>query len=378
MNDILQNFVAFSAGVLSFFSPCVLPLIPAYVCFITGLSSEELIAAPEGNLAKRKLILNEMILFILGFSLIFVALGASASFLGSYFIAHMRLVRIIGGIIVILFGLQMSGLLKIKFLAREKKFHLKHKPLSWLGSVFVGMAFGLAWTPCVSPILGGILVLAATKETLTRGVVLLSFYSLGLALFFLLIGIGIKWTLSLFTKVKRYFKVISLVSGILLIVVGITILLPAAWTEETVQSKDIAADFSLSTLEGETLQLSDFKGKIIILNFWAMFCPSCRQELPELVKLYQEYQEQGLAVIAINLDGGKNIDKVKAFAESININFPVVIGNRAVVKSYGGIKYIPASFIINREMKIVKELVGYTAYDDFATQVEELLEQTPE
>lgn len=225
MADVLQVLTAFGAGLLSFFSPCVLPLIPAYICFITGLSAEELSAPKEKDFQKVKTILPETLLFILGFSVVFVILGASATFLGSFLFAKQRIIKIIGGLIVIFFGLHISGLLNIKFLQYEKKLHFKSKLVTKFGSFLVGMIFGFGWTPCVGPILGGILMLAATKDSLIKGIVLLSFYSLGLALPFFLLGIGVEYMLSLFSKVRRYLKPISAVSGVLLIVIGIGIMI---------------------------------------------------------------------------------------------------------------------------------------------------------
>ena len=224
MTDILQILTAFGAGLLSFFSPCVLPLIPAYICFITGLSVEELSTPKEKGIEKAKTILPESLLFILGFSAVFVILGASATFLGSFLFARQRIIKIIGGLIIIFFGLHVSGLLKIKFLQYEKKLHLRNKPVSKFGSFLVGVTFGFGWTPCVGPILGSILMLAATKASLTKGILLLSFYSLGLGLPFFLLSIGIEYTLGLFSKVKRHFKLISVVSGILLVAIGIGII----------------------------------------------------------------------------------------------------------------------------------------------------------
>jgi cytochrome c-type biogenesis protein len=221
MSDVLQTLTAFGAGLLSFFSPCVLPLIPAYVCFITGLSLEELSTQKDSR--KGRTVLPESLLFILGFSLVFVILGASATFLGSFLFARQKIIKIIGGLIVVFFGLHVSGLFKIRFLQYEKKFHLGSKPVTKFGSFLVGVVFGFGWTPCVGPVLGGILMLAATKDSLVKGVLLLSFYSLGLALPFFILSMGIGYALGLFSKVKRYFKIISVVSGILLIVIGIGI-----------------------------------------------------------------------------------------------------------------------------------------------------------
>jgi len=224
MTDVLQLLTVFGAGLLSFFSPCVLPLIPAYICFITGTSVKELSAPEKRNFGKLKAVLPESLLFILGFSTVFVILGASATFLGSFLFARQKIIKIIGGLIVIFFGLHISGLFNIKFLQYEKKFHLRTRPVTKFGSFLVGMVFGFGWTPCVGPILGGILILAATKHSLVKGVLLLSFYSLGLGLPFFILSIGLKYTLGLFSRIKRHFRLISVVSGILLIIMGIGIM----------------------------------------------------------------------------------------------------------------------------------------------------------
>lgn len=220
--ELSKIFIAFGSGLLSFFSPCVLPLIPAYICFITGLSIEELSISQEKRDIKP--ILAEAVLFILGFSAVFIILGASATFLGSYLLAKQKIFRIIGGAVVILFGLHLIGFFKIRPLQHEKRIHFKTKPFHMLGSFLIGAAFGFGWTPCIGPLLGGILILAATRETLSEGVLLLSSYSLGLAVPFLLASLGIGWLLSLFTRIKKYFKLISVASGALLIIVGIWII----------------------------------------------------------------------------------------------------------------------------------------------------------
>ena len=229
MSDVLQILTAFGAGLLSFFSPCVLPLLPAYICFITGLSVEELSMSKEKGFGKEKTVLPESLLFIFGFSTVFVILGASATFLGSFLnsflFEYQKTIKIISGLIVILFGLHIGGLLNIKFLQYEKKLHLSTKPVDKFGAFLVGMVFGFGWTPCVGPILGGILVLASTKDSVSKGILLLSSYSLGLGLPFFLLSIGVKYMLGVFSKVKRYFKAISIVSGILLVAVGIVIII---------------------------------------------------------------------------------------------------------------------------------------------------------
>jgi len=213
-------FIAFLAGLLSFLSPCVLPLIPAYISFISGLSIDEL--KKPGKCMSGILIGTS--LFILGFSLVFVSLGASATYLGNFMLTNKVILRLILGIIVILFGLHLLGIFNIKFFQYEKKFHIKKKPLNILWAFFIGISFALGWTPCIGPILGSILTLAATKETVSEGMILLSAYSLGLGVPLLLTSITLGTFFTFFSQIRRYFKIISLISGILLIGVGLLIM----------------------------------------------------------------------------------------------------------------------------------------------------------
>lgn len=215
---------AFGSGVLSFFSPCILPLIPAYISFITGLSLKRLQELEGERSGHIKDIILPTLLFILGFSFIFISLGASASFLGKLITTHREFLRMVGGGIIILFGLHLTGILKMKFLERERKIQLRKRPPSILGTFLIGSAFALGWTPCVGPILGTILTYAAVRSTLTQGVILLSFYSLGLAIPFFLTALAIGSFLHLFKKIRRYLRTISIITGLILIAVGILLL----------------------------------------------------------------------------------------------------------------------------------------------------------
>jgi len=215
--------IALSAGFISFLSPCILPLIPSYMAFITGISLEEL--SHEKNLKRvRKIVIINSLLFILGFSIIFIALGASATFMGKFLSRNIRWFEIVGGCVLILLGLHFIGIFRLKFLNREKKIHLKDKPLGLIGTVLVGMAFGAGWTPCVGPILGAILTMAATTQNIFKGMVLLAFYSVGLGLPFLISGLIIHKFFEYFKAVRKYFKVITAVGGILLIILGVLLI----------------------------------------------------------------------------------------------------------------------------------------------------------
>lgn len=223
----INIFAALLAGIFSFLSPCVLPLVPSYIAFISGVSIGELSTSGKEGTARgiKKTVILNAIFFILGFSLIFVALGASATFLGKFIARNIRGMEIIGGVTIILMGLHFAGAMKINFLYRERAVHLKKKPLGILGTVLVGMAFAAAWTPCVGPLLGSILMLAATTQTVNKGVVLLTVYSIGLGLPFLIAGLLIHHFFEYFRWVRKYFRPISIGAGILLILVGLTLII---------------------------------------------------------------------------------------------------------------------------------------------------------
>ena len=215
-------FLAFGAGLLSFISPCVLPLVPSYVTFLTGVSFEELTDESQSDPKIKKIILMNSLMFILGFSIVFVAMGASLSLLGQYFSVYVDTLRKIGAVVIILLGLHIIGVMNFGILQREKRLHIfsENKPYGLVGSFFVGIAFAAGWTPCIGPILASILILAGTSESLGTGVMFLVVYSAGLAIPFLLTALGISSFLKHFNQVKKYFRAVSITSGVFLIVIG--------------------------------------------------------------------------------------------------------------------------------------------------------------
>lgn len=210
----LGLFVAFAAGLLSFLSPCVLPLVPSYVGFLTGMTLPELSD-------RRRVAAVHALLFVLGFSLVFVLLGATATALGGALKYYQTWIARIGGVLVILFGLVCLGLVRIGPLAQERRVQFQHKPVGYLGSALVGMAFGAGWTPCIGPVLGAILSLAATSESVTRGMLLLGVYSAGLAVPFLLAAVAVESFLGWFQRFRRYLPWVMRVCGVLLVLVGV-------------------------------------------------------------------------------------------------------------------------------------------------------------
>jgi len=213
---MIELFIAFGAGLISFLSPCVLPLIPGYISFISGMSLNEL-------LEKKKINLIPLILFTLGFSFVFIIFGAAASYLGQILLQNSQLLRIIAGLIIIIFSLQLIGLINISYLNFEKKVYTKKNNNIWF-SFIVGMAFGFGWTPCIGPILGSILALASTEETIFKAIILLSFYSLGLAIPFILSGYLMQKFLIFSKNFRKNINLVSKIGGIILLITGILIL----------------------------------------------------------------------------------------------------------------------------------------------------------
>ncbi|HET7464166.1 MAG TPA: cytochrome c biogenesis protein CcdA [Longimicrobium sp.] len=218
----LGLFVAFSAGLLSFLSPCVLPLVPSYASFITGMSLEELERSDTAR--TRRTVLVHGALFVLGFTCVFVALGASATFIGALLKYASRGVQAVGGVLLILFGLYLIGLFRLPGAGREWRMHLAEKPVGFLGTFLVGVTFGAGWTPCIGPVLGGILTMAAARGSMGQGMGLLAVYSAGLAIPFLLSTVLIEWFLTGFRRFRPLLPWVNRVSGALLLLVGFLML----------------------------------------------------------------------------------------------------------------------------------------------------------
>lgn len=234
MANQVTTVVAFGAGVVSFLSPCVLPLVPGYLSFVAGVSTDQIKGFPTGtadeggvtldrSAIRRRVVLNTLA-FVLGFSLVFVALGASATAVGSFLLAHQKTIARIAGAVVVLFGLHTMGLLRMPFLYQEKRWHVLQKPAGLAGAFTVGLAFAFGWTPCIGPILAGILALATQEETVTAGIALLSAYSLGLALPFMLTALAFNQLIVVFDRVKRHLRTVEIASGLLLVGVGLLLM----------------------------------------------------------------------------------------------------------------------------------------------------------
>ncbi len=218
----MNFFVAFLAGLLTFFSPCVFPLIPSYISYVTGFSVDDLSHGDKKLLLKRSIFGS--LSFILGFSIIFILMGISASFAGSLIFQFQNYIRVVGGAVIVFFGLAMTGLLTIRSLETEKRFGMKNKPVGYAGALILGMTFAAGWVPCVGPILSSILTIAATSGSRFYGGLLLFSYCLGLGSPILVSAVAFNYFLALYRHIVKYLRLISVVSGVLLIFIGLLLM----------------------------------------------------------------------------------------------------------------------------------------------------------
>jgi cytochrome c-type biogenesis protein len=214
---------AFAAGLLSFVSPCVLPLIPGYLSFVSGMSLDEMRAGSRGDAAARRQVLVASSVFVLGFSLVFIALGASASAIGEFLLSRLPLLGKIAGVLIIVFGLHTMGVFRLRLLETEKRVQTARKPAGLVGALLVGIAFAFGWTPCIGPILGGILAIAGSRDSVGEGVKLLAVYSLGLGIPFLLTSLAVDRFFAATARIRRYYHAIEVTSGALLVAIGVLI-----------------------------------------------------------------------------------------------------------------------------------------------------------
>jgi len=376
--------VAFLAGLASFLSPCVLPLVPGYISLISGVSIDRLKRQTEERSSTRRWVILNSLAFNAGSSLIFISLGAAAGLIGSAILSSLWL-RIIGGLVIIAFGLQMIGLLKLSALYKDTRFFSDEKPRGLFGSLLLGIAFAAGWTPCIGPILGGIIGLAATSGGWKGGLVLSSFYATGLAVPFLLTGLGINQFLSFYARFRRPLHKVEVVSGVMLILIGSAIasgyatrlassrlasLLPNLESRIKVKSDpatgsavgpedgifEPAPQVELSSLDGQRLNLSSFHGRVVLLNFWATWCEPCRAEIPELNLLQHELEASGLTVVGVSWDD--SADGVREFQKEIRQDLTVLLGGENIQDKFGGIRSLPTTYIIDREGRVRQRIIG--------------------
>jgi cytochrome c-type biogenesis protein len=395
-------WVAFLAGLLSFLSPCVLPLVPGYVSLISGVSIDHLKGGGNESRsnARRAVILNS-IAFNIGLSMIFLSLGVLAGLLGKTITANPWF-RIIGGIVIIGFGLQLMGFLKIGALYKDTRFFSQQKPRGMLGSMTLGMAFAAGWTPCIGPILGGIIGLAATSGGWKAGLFLSCFYAAGLAVPFLLTGLGINKFLGFYSKFRKHLHKVEVVSGVMLITIGLLIAtnkvaMINAWLVSWLPNPEAAIklegsgaqtlppleaasvvpapEIELKNMAGALLRLSDLRGRVVFLNFWATWCVPCRTEIPEINAMHRDLQAQGLTVVGASWND--SVSDIQQFQQEIPVDYPILLDAETIGDKFGGVQSFPTTFIIDRTGRIRYKVSGQRNRETFEAAVKLLLDEAP-
>jgi cytochrome c-type biogenesis protein len=390
--------ISFAAGILSFLSPCVLPLVPGYISLISGVSIDRL---KEGASSRRAVILNSLA-FNAGLSVIFLVLGTTAGLVGAAITSN-PWIRIIGGIVIIAFGLQLIGLLRITALYKDTRFFSDEKPRGMLGSAALGMAFAAGWTPCIGPILGGIIGLAATSGGWRSGLVLSAFYSAGLAVPFLLTGLGINKFLGFYGRFRKHLHKVEVVSGIVLILVGLLVMTgqstllasssfmawlpnaegwlklkepiaPAPSTASTTNF-ETAPDVEFQTLAGKPFRLSELHGQVVLLNFWATYCIPCREEIPALNSLQHDLEAQGLKVVGASLDD--DAAGVNSYQKEVRkFEYEVLLGG-SDAKTRFEQSVLPTTYLIDRLGRIRQKIIGARDRATWEAAVKPLLAEQP-
>jgi cytochrome c-type biogenesis protein len=446
--------LVFVAGLISFLSPCVLPLVPGYVSMLSGVGVDQL-KEGEGSASK---LLSSALAFVIGFSAVFITMGATASAVGQFLLKNRNLLAPIAGALIILFGLHLIGwLVKISvrvgllvgivlvamglLLNFRTGAHVILKPIyfyaasliflfgpsltRWLNrdvhmqnvggkspgmvsGFLLGFAFALGWTPCIGPILTTVLAIAATRENITEGVILLTLYSLGLAIPFLLTAVGIGRFMKFYQTFRRHLHAVEVFSGVLLLAIGGLIfgngltyvsghiqgLNPEVLIDKWIPHRAVIADktpsnpnllpepdVTFKNLQGENVALSSMKGKVVLLNFWATWCEPCRSEIPVLIGLQDKYATKGFTMLGASMDedGAKVVDpfihetKFNVDGQEKTMDYPIVLGTDAITDKFGGLLGMPTSYLISRDGKIVKRYIGVVDPSQVVKDVESQL-----
>ena len=393
--SLFNILIAFAGGLLSFLSPCVLPLVPGYISLMSGVSIDHL--KTGGASGSRRAVMLNSLAFNAGLSVIFLALGGTAGLVGATIINNIW-VRIIGGLVIIVFGLHLIGLLKIKYLYRDTRQFSSEKPRGMLGSLTLGIAFAAGWTPCIGPILGGIIGLAATSGGWKGGLLLSAFYSAGLAVPFLLTGLGINQFLGFYSKFRQHLHKVEVVSGVILILIGALVmsnrvtLLSSSWLagilpnlesklhlRETAaaptpekQTFNAAPDVQFTKLDGSPFRLQDLRGRVVLLNFWATWCIPCRSEIPSLSGMQKDLEGKGLSVVGVSYDD--TADLIQEFQKDIPQSYQIVLGGREVGSTLPA-SPLPTTYIIDRQGRIRDKLIGERTRAAFESIIKPLLDE---
>ena len=428
----ISSITVFFQGLVSFFSPCVLPLIPLYIGYLSGGAKT---TDEEGNITyKRSRVMRNTLFFVLGISFAFFLLGFSFTAVGKFFHNYQTWFTRIGGIIVVLFGLYQLGVFGSSSLSKEHRFHFQPDSLALnpFTALILGFTFSFAWTPCVGPALASVLLLAASASSQTIGFLLIGVYTLGFVLPFLAVGLFTKALLDFFKKYRSAVKYTVKIGGVLMIFIGVMMFTgwmngisaylsgnpsvsqnigqeaesPQTDSVEQEEANDATADsdaaensntdshsdstdnadaeavpapdFTLEDQYGNVHTMADYKGKIIFLNFWATWCPPCRAEMPEIQEIYEEYGENQSDVVVLGVaspDTGRegNVESI----EENNYTYPVVMDDGGSLAYYYGISAYPTTFMIDSSGNVYGYVTGQITKDIMQSIIEQTRDASP-
>ncbi|MGL4344012.1 MAG: cytochrome c biogenesis protein CcdA [Cellulosilyticaceae bacterium] len=377
-------------GILSFLSPCILPLLPVYLTILSNSNGGE-------RTTKSDKLLQNTLFFVLGISSTFFLLGNSVSLFSQVLVKNKSLIMLVGGLLIILMGLLYADIIQISFLQKEKRFQYEFKQMNGVTAYVLGLTFSFGWTPCIGPMLTSVLVMASGANSLVQSNLLILVYTLGFMIPFMLLALFSKKMISYLDRIKKHMGLIQKIGGAVLVITGammfyngvsgLRIVNLAAKQEITqkevtqdVETDEVdvipAPDFTLIDQYGVTRTLSDYKGKTVFLNFWATWCPPCRQEMPHIEQLYKEYGENQEDVIILGVafpESGRetNIDGIAKFLEEHEYTFPTVFDETELMAYNYGINAFPTTFIINTEGNLEMYVPGAMTKDMMKQIIEE-------
>lgn len=388
----LNLVVVFIEGLLSFFSPCILPILPVYLSILSN-SNVDVLKNGEDKFVKTALFKNT-ILFVLGISTTFFILGSSVNILSSFFSENKNYILIIGGIIIVFMGLFYVDIIKSALLSREKRINIKIKEMNSLSAFILGFTFSFGWTPCIGPILASVLIMASGSSSGMVANLLIIVYTIGFILPFIIVAGFYSKLFKSIDKMKSYMGTIKKICGVILIISGLVMVFNGVTNinkskqynniekdeiindEKDNGNKEMAIDFTLKDQYGNEHTLSKYRGKTIFLNFWGTWCPPCRGEMPYIEELYNEYGKDNndiiiLGVAAPNLGREGSEEEIVNFLSENNYTFPVVMdfGGELVYKY--GIGGFPTTFIINEDGEVVNKIVGAMDKENMKMMIED-------
>lgn len=415
----INYLVVLLEGILSFLSPCILPLLPIYLGYLAGNGKR---TDENGNIIyERKTVMVNTIAFVIGISVSFFLLGFSFSAIGTIFNNYKATLSIISGIFIIFMGAIQLEIIKIPILEKQHKlkWSKQGKETTPLIAFIMGFTFSFAWTPCIGPVLASVLSLASSKGNMLKGNLLITIYTIGFSIPFIFVGLFTTKILNIIKKNQKIMKYTMKIAGTILIIVGITTIINTTTQTQNILGKQEkqnsvesaeknnedknsaessesnnnedekmnAIDFTLQDQNGNTVTLSDLKGKVVFLNFWATWCSPCKQELPYIQEIYEEYgkNQQDVIILGIvgpktsmspNLDN-KNEEEIKQFLKDYNITYPVLFDNTG--KSFYDyyIQAFPTTFMIDKDGKIYGYVNGALNKETMKKIIEQTKENPP-